>query len=409
MPGTQPPAVEHFSVGPQSAGVVHFGVHVPLCRQTAVLPQLPTPWQLCAQVPALVQAWPERQSASAPQPVSGTQPFDVEHFSLLAQFESSAHFVAQVLVSRQLSVGEQSVPDWQGAPIAPAQVQPANVSAAPKTRSENHREVCSMSCSFSWLDPAGTSRSEPRPRGVAEANSRTWSARPLFHAVHMSGMAAQKMPRLYRTPMNRLPFALALVAFAAQAQPAGWSLDVSATELAVKTWKTGVGASLAHDHVLRATKFSGKGSLDDSGAPESLKLELTVEVAGLIPDEPETRRKYFLPNTPVPAKDRQKVLENMLSDEQLDAAKFPTISFVVSKVSIEASGALRCQGKLTLHGVTKEVSFPIKVKTGDRQAEGDAQVRLKTSDFGVKPYSAALGLIRNKDEVELVVHVVLKR
>jgi hypothetical protein len=40
----------------QSAAVVHFGVQVPLPRHTAVLPQLPTPWQLCAQVPALVHA-----------------------------------------------------------------------------------------------------------------------------------------------------------------------------------------------------------------------------------------------------------------------------------------------------------------------------------------------------------------
>lgn len=225
----------------------------------------------------------------------------------------------------------------------------------------------------------------------------------------MSGMAAQKRPRLYLTHMTRLPLALALVALSAQAQPAGWSLDVPSTELAVKTWKTGAGASLAHDHVARATKFSGKASLNDSGNPESLQLELTVDVAGLIPDEPEARRKYYLPNTPVPEKDRQKVLENMLSDEQLDAAKFPTIGFVVSKVTRDESGALQCAGKLTLHGVTKELRFPIKVKTGDRQVEGDAQVKFKTSDFGVKPYSAALGLIRNKDEVELVVHVVLKR
>lgn len=57
----------------------------------------------------------------------------------------------------------------------------------------------------------------------------------------------------------------------------------------------------------------------------------------------------------------------------------------------------------------KELRFPIKVKSTERKMEGDAQVKFKTSDFGVKPYSAALGLIRNKDEVELVVHVVIAR
>lgn len=209
--------------------------------------------------------------------------------------------------------------------------------------------------------------------------------------------------------MNRLLLAAAVVSFSASAQSAPWTLDLTATELAVKTWKTGAGASLAHDHVVRAPKFSGKAALDDSGKPESLSLELTVEASALIADEPEDRRKYHLPNKPVPEDDRKKVKEAMLSDEQLDVAKFPTIGFVVTKVYREESGALQCLGKLTLHGVTKELLFPITVKTGDRQVDGDASVRFKTSDFGIKPYSAALGFIRNKDEVELMVHLVLKR
>jgi polyisoprenoid-binding protein YceI len=209
--------------------------------------------------------------------------------------------------------------------------------------------------------------------------------------------------------MLRLPLALSLLSLSAFSQPAPWTLDVAGSELVVKVWKTGAGASLAHDHVVRATKFSGKVTLDEAGKPESLGLELVVEAAALVPDEPDARHKYHLPNTPVPENDRKKIQENLLSDEQLDAAKFPTITFKVSKVSREESGVLQCLGNLTLHGVTKEVLFPITVKAGERQVEGDASVRFKTSDFGVKPYSAALGLIRNKDEVELVVHVAVKR
>jgi polyisoprenoid-binding protein YceI len=207
--------------------------------------------------------------------------------------------------------------------------------------------------------------------------------------------------------MARLPLALCLLGLSVQAAP--WSLDVAGTELAVKTWKVGAAAALAHDHVVRATKVSGGASLDEAGTPESLKLDLVVDVAALVPDEPEDRRKYHLPNTPVPENDRKKVKENMLSEEQLDAAKFKVISFTVSRVYREESGALQCLGKLTLHGVTKELLFPITVKSSENRVEGDAQVKIKTSDFGVKPYSAALGLIRNKDEVELVVHVVLAR
>lgn len=208
--------------------------------------------------------------------------------------------------------------------------------------------------------------------------------------------------------MSRLPALLWVLSFAAAAEPGPWELDLASSELVVKVWKTGAGASLAHDHVVRASKFTGKASLDDAGAPESLALQLVVEVAGLTPDEPEARRRHHLPNTPVPPADRVKVLEHLLEEGQLDAAQFPTITFTVGKVFREGD-ALKCRGTLTLHGVTKELLFPISVKPGDQQVEGDARVRFKTSDFGVKPYSTALGLIRNQDEVELGVHLVVKR
>ena len=206
----------------------------------------------------------------------------------------------------------------------------------------------------------------------------------------------------------RLVLLSIFVPLAALAEPP-WTLEVSATELVVKVWKTGAGAALAHDHVVRASKFKGTARLDDAGTAESLGLELVVDVLGLVPDEPEQRRRHHLPNTPVPESDRLKVQASLQGEEQLDAAKFPTISFVVSKVFREESGALQCLGKLTLHGVTKELLFPIAVKTVERRVEGDASVRFKTSEFGVKPYSAALGLIKNKDDVELVLHVVLAR
>lgn len=194
-----------------------------------------------------------------------------------------------------------------------------------------------------------------------------------------------------------------LVALALAAQP--WTLDVEKTELVVKVWKTGAAASLAHDHVIRAGKVTGAVQLDDEARPESLALELVVDVASLVPDEPEVKKRHLVGGPAVPEGDRAKVRENMLGSEQLDAAKFPTIRFVVTQVTRDAQGAWQCAGRLTLHGVTKELKFPITVSASGPRVVGEAKVRVRTSDFGVAPFSAALGLIRNKDEVELVAHV----
>jgi polyisoprenoid-binding protein YceI len=190
---------------------------------------------------------------------------------------------------------------------------------------------------------------------------------------------------------------------------AGWALDLANTELVVKVWKTGAAAGLAHDHVIRATRVSGSARLDEAANPRFLNVSLSVEVAGLVPDEPDVRQRYGVAGAAVPDSDRQKVKEHMLSDEQLDATRYPTISFTSKQVSSSPDGALECLGDLTVHGVKKEVLFPVTMKVSEQKVEGDAHVKFRTSDFGIKPYSTALGLVGNKDEVELVVHVALKR
>lgn len=200
---------------------------------------------------------------------------------------------------------------------------------------------------------------------------------------------------------------LTLVTLLVTAQP--WTLDLARTELVVKVWKTGAAAGLAHDHVVRATKLSGRAALDAEGRPESLALELTVDVSALVPDEPEVRQRHGVTGPAVPDADRAKVKDNLVGADQLDAAKHPTVRFVLTKVTRDAQGALRCTGQLTLHGITKDLQFPITVTPSPDALVGDARVRLRTSDFGVTPFSAALGLIRNKDEVELVAHVVVAR
>lgn len=188
---------------------------------------------------------------------------------------------------------------------------------------------------------------------------------------------------------------------------AGWKLDATKTELVVKVWKTGAAAGLAHDHVVRASRFEGTASLDEAGSASSLSVTLTATTADLVPDEPEARKRYGVEGPLVPDGDRKKILENLLGPEQLEATRFPTVKFVSTRVSVNDKGALSCTGTFTLHGVSKEITFTFTASRKGEVFEADAHVRFKTSDYGVQPYSAALGLIKNRDEVELVLHVTL--
>jgi hypothetical protein len=50
--------------------------------------------------------------------------------------------------------------------------------------------------------------------------------------------------------------------------------------------------------------------------------------------------------------------------------------------------------------------MPIVVDVTPGALVGDAEVGLKTSDFGIHPYSALFGAVGNKDEIVLHLHLV---
>jgi polyisoprenoid-binding protein YceI len=88
-----------------------------------------------------------------------------------------------------------------------------------------------------------------------------------------------------------------------------------------------------------------------------------------------------------------------------DAAKFPTITFVSTKVSPAGHGTARVSGDLTLHGVTKPVVLTAKfngatVNPIDHAYSVGFEVsgHIKRSEFGVAKYVPLVG-----DDVTLII------
>jgi len=185
--------------------------------------------------------------------------------------------------------------------------------------------------------------------------------------------------------------------------PKTYTLDAKKTMLVIQVFKDGAAAAFAHDHTVHATEFSGEVTAD-AAAPEQSKVAVTVQTKSLVNDDPQVRKQFGLDPT-VPEKDRKAVEESMKGDSQLDVEKFPTISFASS--SVEKNGdKLTLVGDFTLHGVTKRIKMPITVKIADSTLTGDGKIRFLQSDYGIKPYSAFLGAVKNKDECVLNVHLV---
>lgn len=192
-----------------------------------------------------------------------------------------------------------------------------------------------------------------------------------------------------------------------EAAPAGkrtFTVDVKKSSIVIQVFKDGAAAALAHDHVVDAKDFAGT-IVADAADLATASVEVTAKTASFVNDESALRKKFGLDGE-MSDKDKKTVEENMKSAEQLDIASFPTVKFASTSVSKGADGKLTLKGKLTLHGVTKEVSMPFEAKVEGNDVSGAATYRMKTSDFGIKPYSALLGAVRNKDGIVLNLKLV---
>lgn len=87
-----------------------------------------------------------------------------------------------------------------------------------------------------------------------------------------------------------------------------------------------------------------------------------------------------------------------LKETFFEVAKFPTMTFVSKSITRGADGKLQMTGDLTLHGVTKSVTFTvdgpsdaIKDPWGNQRRGASATTAIKRSDFGITKYAGMIG------------------
>jgi polyisoprenoid-binding protein YceI len=198
-------------------------------------------------------------------------------------------------------------------------------------------------------------------------------------------------------------------AAAEQAVPS-WSISPKSL-LFVKVFKDRgtIGSGLAHDHVVRASSLQGSLSFDPANS-SSCRLSLRIPVRRLVVDEPSLREQVGF-EKPIDAEDRKKVRESMLDEDQLDAEHHPTIK-IEGRRCREVQGAqdYGIDLAVTIRGRSKKVATHVRVSS---TSAAEMRVRggftLRHSDFGIEPYSAFLGTVRNAQPIEFVANIVARR
>ncbi len=161
--------------------------------------------------------------------------------------------------------------------------------------------------------------------------------------------------------------------------------DAYNSECLVFTFKDGLLARLAHDLKLQVERFSIE--VDDKTHqitatfdPSSIQV-MCAQVDGR--DDPSA-----LSNG-----DKKKIHDNVVKDV-LRVRKHPEIRFDSTQV-VERGDGFAVEGTLQMHGKSRAVQSSIR-PDGNRWV---TEVRLHQPDFGIKPYTAALGALKVKPDI----------
>jgi polyisoprenoid-binding protein YceI len=191
------------------------------------------------------------------------------------------------------------------------------------------------------------------------------------------------------------------LAVPASGAPRTYVIDAAASSVQVHVGKSGVFSFAGHTHEVMAGRFEGTVEADSDDLARS-SVAVTFEASGLkVVAERE------------PGGDAPKVQEVMAGPKVLDVARFPAITFRSRQVSGRRTGEsgyeLQVAGELSLRGVTRAVTVPVRVQveTATLTATGRAVVAQRA--FGIEPVSAGGGTVKVKNELGVEFRIVARR
>jgi polyisoprenoid-binding protein YceI len=163
--------------------------------------------------------------------------------------------------------------------------------------------------------------------------------------------------------------------------------------LLLRTRRQGVAASIGHDLTIEVGRWSAEADVTDD--PAGGRIRARVDIGSL------TVREGTGGAMPLTADNRTEIERN--ARKALDADTFPEATFESSRVT-GSPPHIVIEGTLTLHGAGASQRIEIDETGPDRYR---ARATVVQTQFGIKPYSAFLGALKLRDEVEVDVEVTL--
>lgn len=99
--------------------------------------------------------------------------------------------------------------------------------------------------------------------------------------------------------------------------------------------------------------------------------------------------------------DAEKLTSHLKSPDFFDVEKFPESTFDITGIKKDSDTAYTVSGNFTLHGQTKNISFPATVSQSGDSVKIDAKFDINRKDFGIVYAGKTDDLIRDEVVIEL--------
>lgn len=145
-----------------------------------------------------------------------------------------------------------------------------------------------------------------------------------------------------------------------------------------------IGSKVTGSHNGSFGDFSGQ--IDYAGTPEKSRVSITIKAESLTTDTPD-------------------LTKHLKTADFFDVAKYPEATFVSTSIKPggDKGASHTVTGNLTLHGVTKSVTFPATISVTPDVASVDSTFSINRKDFAINYAGQADNLIRDDVVLKLTI------
>jgi len=183
-----------------------------------------------------------------------------------------------------------------------------------------------------------------------------------------------------------------------------YRVDAEQSRVFLRTGRDGPMKAAGHDHVIASSDLDGLVLV--AANPDDSRADLRLPLQQLVVDNPANRERFGL-EPQLPQSAIEGTTRNM-QEKVLESSRFPWATMSVRVLSMQGTEA-ELDVRISLHGAAFDYRVPATVAVDPNEFSVTGSMTLRHADFGLTAFSAAGGLLRVAEEIDVVFEIVAQR